>query len=327
MKGLARGKGTEKQTLALLPPQPERLRGCQGLCGREKKGDVHGSCVAPSCWAAGQARQHLMGQPQAVLQPSPVLPRHGAFPDKLYPEPWGLSYPTAFLLWPGLLLCGSLPQEPGSRAAPAPGLGPPPLASAILWGPGSLLAQPQGPHKPSASSPALAVPGLHRWFPARAVGASPQGWAVLASPGTSPPSPGRLRHPAPSFFLDRGALVRCSGEAPGTWGETLPSLANMSGCSWALPSSSEVFQARPSPSTTCPGALGEAGEVPQAAGTPSAPGGWLRAGWDCPVPGARPSGRCSPATRALSPGPPAHRWPEGVGHAGARWPGQEHGTG
>lgn len=58
--------------------------------------------------------------------------------------------------------------------------------------------------------------------------------------------------------------MRCSGEAPGTWGETLPFLANMSGCSWALRSASAVFQARPSPSTTCPGALGEAGEVPQA---------------------------------------------------------------
>lgn len=152
--------------------------------------------------------------------------------------------------------------------------------------------------------------------------------AGLSSPPPAhSPSPGRLKHPAPSFFLDRGALVRRSGEAPGTWGETLPSLANMSGCRWALPGASEVFQAHPSPSTTCPGAPGEAGEVPQAADTPSAPGGWLRAGCDCPVPGARPSGRCSPATGALSPGPPARGWPEGFGHARARWPGQEHGTG
>lgn len=214
VKGLARGKGTEKQTLALLPPQPERLRGCQGLCGGEKKGDVHGSCVAPSCWAAGQARQHLMGQPQAVLQPLPVPPWHGAFPDKLYPEPWGLSYPTARLLRPGLLLCGSLPQEPGSRAAPAPGLGPPPPASAILWGPGSLLAQPQGPRKPSASSPALAVPGLHTWFPARAVGASPQGWAVLASPGTFSLS---RQAETPGSFLLPGQRSPCAAFWGGAW--------------------------------------------------------------------------------------------------------------
>jgi len=56
-----KGNGIEKQTLALLPPQPARLRGCQGLHGTEKKDGVHGSCAAPSCRAGSQARQHLMG--------------------------------------------------------------------------------------------------------------------------------------------------------------------------------------------------------------------------------------------------------------------------
>lgn len=56
-----KGKG-HKKILALLCPQSKRVGGCQGLCSREKKDSVHGSCVTPSCWAGSQACQHLMGQ-------------------------------------------------------------------------------------------------------------------------------------------------------------------------------------------------------------------------------------------------------------------------
>lgn len=56
------GERTEKEILALLPPHLKWVRGCQGLCSREKKDGVHGSCVTPSWWAGSQARQHLMGQ-------------------------------------------------------------------------------------------------------------------------------------------------------------------------------------------------------------------------------------------------------------------------
>lgn len=68
-----KGKGTSKQALALLPLQAEQLRGCQGLCGSEKKDSIHGSCVAPSCWARSQARQHLMDQVKVLL--APCLPQ------------------------------------------------------------------------------------------------------------------------------------------------------------------------------------------------------------------------------------------------------------
>lgn len=129
-----------------------------------------------------------------------------------------------------------------------------------------------------ASSPAVPELRLQRWFPVSGAGpgcgGNPCGLDCPCLLRLVPtPSPGRLGHLSPSSrsYWTEEPLCSPSGEVPGTcWGDfSFPwegSVAAAGPC--------PMSQSRPSPSTTCPAAPGEAGEIAQG----SAPWGWLCAG-------------------------------------------------
>lgn len=294
-------------------PQGEERQHSWELCGSKLPGPEPGTS-APDGPARGRAScssPSLAEHRQAVLKGSQCS---GVFPA---PLPC-ISRLHVASLW-HQCVGGIFPQSLASVLLPRttlPGVPPAcllPPACVNLWGQRwgtwiiplpSCAECTQG-----ASSPAVAEPRLRRWFPASGAGPGCGGNpcrldcpCVLQLVPT--PSPGRLGHLSPSSrsCWTEEPLCSPSGEVPGTcWGDfSFPRegfLATAGPC--------PMSQSRPSPSTACPAAPGEAGEISQGSG----PWGQLCVGLgELPrvqeevrgLPGACPSGKYHPGSVTLA---------------------------